>query len=483
MLGGVQMKYKGIVIKLTNNKAIVTTDDFQCFYIKRKPTTYIGKEVEFSGSEVIRPKSTITKLLASVACILFAITCYFGISKMSSDTRIFAYVDVDINPSLEVCIDQSGNVLKLSPLNKDAETFVDNLILDKSSISEAVELLIAEARKNTTLSSTKKDYVLVSSTLNSKKSDKQYQAKKEKLENLLNSLKGEIQEKEKARVFLLESSKSERKEARSKGISTGRYVLYNKYKNINKDFSIEAAKTVSINELIDGVLKIETTVFIPTATKTATSISTPVITPALTPMPASTSEPTTVPTSAAVITPNSASTPAPTKTPTIALRTSPNVSPIATAAVKSTPAITGAYPYIPLMRFESYNYPGQFIRHQLFKARISPDVEPIEDSIFKIVPGLADPKCISFESKNFPGYYLKHENFKIILKQSDGSDIFKEDATFRKVPGLADENLMSFQSYNYPDRYIRHRLFYLWLEEINSDMGKEDSTYIGIRVQ
>ena len=70
-----------------------------------------------------------------------------------------------------------------------------------------------------------------------------------------------------------------------------------------------------------------------------------------------------------------------------------------------------------------------------------------------------------------------------ILKQSDGSDIFKEDATFRKVPGLADENLMSFQSYNYPDRYIRHRLFYLWLEEINSDMGKEDSTYIGIRVQ
>ena len=119
----------------------------------------------------------------------------------------FCLCCVDINPSLEVCIDQSGNVLKLSPLNKDAETFVDNLILDKSSISEAVELLIAEARKNTTLSSTKKDYVLVSSTLNSKKSDKQYQAKKEKLENLLNSLKGEIQEKEKARVFLLESSK------------------------------------------------------------------------------------------------------------------------------------------------------------------------------------------------------------------------------------------------------------------------------------
>ncbi|OPZ87839.1 MAG: Alpha-L-arabinofuranosidase B (ABFB) [Firmicutes bacterium ADurb.Bin419] len=135
------------------------------------------------------------------------------------------------------------------------------------------------------------------------------------------------------------------------------------------------------------------------------------------------------------------------------------------------------------MRLESYNYRGYYIRHQAFEGLLSSYVEPEVDSVFKIVPGLADPNCVSFESKNYPGYYLKHENFQIYLREYDGSDGFSEDATFRIVPGIADENLMSFQSYNYPNRYIRHRSYYLWIEEINTDLEKKDSTYIGIKVQ
>ena len=28
------MRYKGIILKLTKNRAIVTSDDFQCYYLK-----------------------------------------------------------------------------------------------------------------------------------------------------------------------------------------------------------------------------------------------------------------------------------------------------------------------------------------------------------------------------------------------------------------------------------------------------------------
>ncbi len=472
LLGGVEMKYKGIVLRLTKNKAIVTTDDFQCFYIDKKPTTYVGKQIEFSQEEIINTRSVLTKLMISVACILFIITCYLGITNMSSETKVFAYVDVDINPSLEIGIDQSGNVLRLVPLNKDAAALVDKLTPDKLSLLETVDIIIAKVKKSSALSGTEKDYVLISSTLNNKKDDKEYQVKKEKLDTLMSSLKNKIQENEDARVFLLESSINERKGARSEGISTGRYVLYNKYRNLKKDFSIEDAKTVSVNELIKGVLKVETTAQIPATTKIATStptsisIPTPALTPAVAPAPASTLTLTS----------------APSITPRSALTFTPIATPIATSKSESTPTTTNKIIYSPFMRFESYNYSGQYIRHQLFEARISPNVEPLEDSIFKIVPGLADPKCISFESKNFPGYYLKHENFKIILKQFDGSATFYEDATFRKVPGLADENLMSFQSFNHPNRYIRHRLFYLWIEEITTDIERKDSTYFGVKV-
>jgi hypothetical protein len=135
------------------------------------------------------------------------------------------------------------------------------------------------------------------------------------------------------------------------------------------------------------------------------------------------------------------------------------------------------------MRFESYNFRGQFIRHQSFKALISQNVSPFNDSVFNIVTGLADPDCISFESKNFPGYYLMHENFKVVLKKFDGSVNFKECATFRKVSGLANKNLSSFQSINYPNRYIRHKMFYLQIDEIITDLDKKDATYNEIKVE
>ena len=61
MLGGRKLKYKGIVIKLTKNKAIVTTEDFQCYYIKRSPTICVGKEVEFTGKEIIKKKHALSK--------------------------------------------------------------------------------------------------------------------------------------------------------------------------------------------------------------------------------------------------------------------------------------------------------------------------------------------------------------------------------------------------------------------------------------
>jgi len=147
-----------------------------------------------------------------------------------------------------------------------------------------------------------------------------------------------------------------------------------------------------------------------------------------------------------------------------------------------TPTPADKIAYGQFMKFESSNYRGYYIRVKSFSGRIDPYVNPVEDSMFKIVPGLADPSCISFESKTYPGYYLKHENFRVILKKYEDTDLFREDATFRVVPGLADENMISFQSYNYPYRYIRHRDFELYIENIKTDLDRKDATFIGIKV-
>jgi sucrose-6-phosphate hydrolase SacC (GH32 family) len=141
-------------------------------------------------------------------------------------------------------------------------------------------------------------------------------------------------------------------------------------------------------------------------------------------------------------------------------------------------ALVAKWPSEESIRIQSYNYPDRYVRHYDFKARIDADVSPFIDSMWKIVPGLANSSgYISFQSVNYPGYYLRQKNFEIVLEKDDGTRTFKEDATFKKVPGLKDSSWSSFQSYNYPTRYIRHYAYKLKLEEISTDIEKQDATF------
>jgi hypothetical protein len=133
----------------------------------------------------------------------------------------------------------------------------------------------------------------------------------------------------------------------------------------------------------------------------------------------------------------------------------------------------------PISRIQSYNFQDRYVRHSNSVGRIDPDVSPIEDSQWRVAPGLANggSDYVSFESVNNPGYYLRHSNYNIVLAQNDGSSIFKEDATFRKVSGLADSTWTSFQSYNFPDRYIRHSNYVLKINPISTSLEKQDATF------
>lgn len=147
----------------------------------------------------------------------------------------------------------------------------------------------------------------------------------------------------------------------------------------------------------------------------------------------------------------------------------------------------GDYPQNPnvntpsgtVVRLQSLNYPGLFIRHRNFLGeitRITSDLDR-KDASFRIVPGLANRNLISFESVNYPGYYLRHQGFRIVLSPRTNNELFRNDATFRRVPGLANRSMASFESYNYPGYYIRHRNFHLFLERGNTDLFRKDATF------
>jgi hypothetical protein len=132
----------------------------------------------------------------------------------------------------------------------------------------------------------------------------------------------------------------------------------------------------------------------------------------------------------------------------------------------------------PVNRVRSYNFPDRYVRHSNFDVRIDPNVSPVQDSQFRLVPSLSGGSgTLSFQSVNFPGHYLRHYGFDFVLAANDGTATFAADATFRRVPGLADAGSASFQSSNFPDRYIRHYGYVLRLDPITDAQSRADATF------
>jgi beta-glucanase (GH16 family) len=126
----------------------------------------------------------------------------------------------------------------------------------------------------------------------------------------------------------------------------------------------------------------------------------------------------------------------------------------------------------------SQNIAGNVIRHQNSRGRIDPagSVSPPADGNWTMVSGLAGGG-VSFQSRNFPGSYLRHRNGEVWLDANDGSAQFKQDATFNQRAGLANSGATSFESWNFPGRYLRHRNSLLYVENIYSDLDRNDATF------
>ncbi|MFG2651323.1 glycoside hydrolase family 43 protein [Streptomyces sp. NPDC048436] len=129
-------------------------------------------------------------------------------------------------------------------------------------------------------------------------------------------------------------------------------------------------------------------------------------------------------------------------------------------------------------RLKSFNFPARYVRHSDLAGRIDEyPIEPYKDSLWTLVPGLADSSGVSLRSVNYPTRYLRHYNYQLQLEVNDGTSTFADDATFYRTAGLADASWASFRSYNNPIRYIRHSNYALRIDPISTTTDKQDATF------
>ncbi|MFZ3577350.1 anti-sigma-I factor RsgI family protein [Virgibacillus sp. DJP39] len=125
---------KGIVMEKHRQFTIIMTPDGSFRKVKPLKGANIGAEVSYellstnkSGLSLLKPhrKSSCSMKYIAIACmaLLFVMPFYF----LGDQNKTYAYVNLDINPSIEIEIDDQLNVVAISPLNEDAQKLIKEL--------------------------------------------------------------------------------------------------------------------------------------------------------------------------------------------------------------------------------------------------------------------------------------------------------------------------------------------------------------------
>ncbi|MFJ7508215.1 anti-sigma factor domain-containing protein [Peribacillus simplex] len=220
---------KGVILSVNKRFVTLLTPEGEFLKTKRQERVYeVGEEITFAPAKQKFTlafsnfhssfKKTAVLSIASTFLILFSILPSYFSGPVS------AYMTIDVNPSIELELDNDLEVLKLTGLNEDGKLVIGQLRDWEGKDIKIVTNRIVETTKQLGYLKGNKQ-IVVSTTLLKKNKE------------LDKNLKEEIKEISKqdnvsnTKMKVIQATKSDRKQAREQGISTGKYLE----KKLNED--------------------------------------------------------------------------------------------------------------------------------------------------------------------------------------------------------------------------------------------------------
>lgn len=192
----------------------------------------------------------------------------------------YAYVSVDINPSVEVVIDDGYKVTEVTAMNEDAKEVLEGLVLEGKVLKTAVTEIIKKAESSGYITDDKENYVLISMVLNDESKEYNQDVKEEKLNELDENITQGVKELGNNNIVqkTVKLTSEERKEAIENDVSMGRYSLFLEAKEKGLEVTIGEVKTNEVSVIIKKLEETEVPTPVPTPVPTSVlNTPTPVI--------------------------------------------------------------------------------------------------------------------------------------------------------------------------------------------------------------
>ncbi|MGE1127708.1 anti-sigma factor domain-containing protein [Bacillus wiedmannii] len=217
------MMNKGIVMDIKKHSVVVLTPNGEFITCKRKgDSCMIGEEISFEEQEQKASRFSIPYFLKPasllVACFLCALLFFYN----QPEEKVFAYVSVDINPSLEVSVTKDLRVIDLEACNDDGRRILKELKQwENKQLQDVIRTIIKQSQEDKYLTNDKQ--VMLTAVTKDKLLEPQ-------LVKAMKELKKEYELKH-ITVEYQSSTMQVRENARKAGIGTGVYIKQEDEKN------------------------------------------------------------------------------------------------------------------------------------------------------------------------------------------------------------------------------------------------------------
>ncbi|MCM3767439.1 anti-sigma factor domain-containing protein [Neobacillus niacini] len=212
---------KGIIMDMDEGLLTVLTPDGEFLHATRLDRPYaIGEEISFFPIErTIQSKKPFLFFgLKSVLALSAALLVVFGsLFPMYQSNHAYAYMSIDVNPSIELGINKKMQVVELTGFNKEGKEIIAHLNnWKKQDVAKITKTIINEMEKEGYLKVKKQ---LVLSTVRTEEAEKQIE---KQLEANIKEIKAAATEQQ-LELTVVSGTEQDLQKAHELGLTTGKY--------------------------------------------------------------------------------------------------------------------------------------------------------------------------------------------------------------------------------------------------------------------
>lgn len=255
------MTLRGTVFKIKPRSLIVATKEFEFKEVSKHQEAQPGQEITFKYSDIIQsaaqPRRHKKKtILAMIASFLLISMVAAGMFRNFLMTDIYAYISMDINPSIELAVNKYMKVSQAEAKDAGAEEILQHTSLSGLEINQAVSAVLKACTTLGYIDHTTSD-IMITTTINptnkSQAREKTNNWTKDLEKRIILGTEQELQEKsQNVNVYIVDIEPEERTQALNHEVSAGRYYLWHKAKEQNPGLSLNKINTQSISASVNS---------------------------------------------------------------------------------------------------------------------------------------------------------------------------------------------------------------------------------------